>query len=282
MKFISLIFALVLALPSSGQNTFSRIYDADSEALRNYLIDFEVLGNNIYTYSTLFCELEDSLDATCVALIKYNMEGDIISKVILDSLNSFGCCNEGLSIFKDTIVIATYAKGEKYKKVSTIQFNTDLKQVNLNKYTEPHTGSGLTNSGVEFFTGSLFLYGSINNDAVTPDSVHIIKTDLAGNELDRFYYSYGSSRLEINNLQATPDGNLAFMLQIISPPGPSGFDGFQLVKVDMAGAILDSFSFEDFYPIPNRLLVTSDGGYVFSSIDHPFYGSDIFTSGHMG
>jgi hypothetical protein len=269
-----------------GQNTFSRVYDLDEEVLRNGIEDFEILDGFIYTYSSHACLLGDNNYRTCVGLTKYNMQGDTVKTILLDTLDATECCTEGLTTDGESILISTYLWGEfniidEYDKITVIDFDSNLDQLNVHKYSEePFTNSGLINSGIEIIGGKRYIYGSINNPSGIPDSVHIIKTDLEGNELDRFYYSYGNSSLDINNLQATPDGNLAFILQIESPAGANnGFDGYQLMKVDTLGIVLDTFTFEDNGQQPNRILSSSDGSYYFSSLEHPFDGWDPFSYG---
>lgn len=281
MKWMFLLVCWLLIPFVYGQNTYSKIYDVDPDATRNYLHDFEILSDNIFTYSTTFCKIEDSLHTTCVALSKYNLDGDVLKISLLDSLDSQEYCYEGLTKNGQDLFMSTYIKGEKFKQTSVIRINSDLNQLDINKYTGANESSYILNEGIEYIDESLYLYGNVNNHADTPDSVQIIKTDIDGNELGRLYYSYGNSTLEINNFQPTADGNFAFILKIKSPAGANnGFDGFQLMKIDTFGNVLSTFSFEDSDRQPNRILATSDDGYVFSSIDHPFDGHDIFTTGY--
>lgn len=289
MKWIFVALCVMWTHYSHSQITFSKINDLDTEAIRNGIEDFAILNGFIYSYTSHACPLSDDRYRTCVGLTKFNMQGDIVSTVLLDSLDATDCCIEGLTTFGDNILVSTYLWGEfkvqgEYDKVTVIEFDENLDQVNLYKYSEePSTRSGLINSGVETINGNKYIYGSINNTTGIADSVHVIKTNLEGSELDRWYYSYGNSTLKINDFQATPDGNFAFILKIKSPPGANnGFDGYQLMKIDPTGTLLDSFVFNDAVSLvrPNSLLVSSDGGYVFSSIDHPFIGGDIFTTGY--
>ena len=281
-----IIFCCILSLPLCGQNTFSKIYDLDKTSIRNGISDFEILENAIFTYSNQACSINDSSYRTCISLTKYNIQGDIIEYVNMDSLDATECCSEGLTSDGENLIMSTYVWGEfnvqgEYDKITVIDFDSNFDQLNVHKYSEePFTSSGLKNSGVEFIDNKLYLYGSIVNSSGMPDSVQIIKTDIEGNELDRWYYSYGNSSLDINNFQATLDGNFAFILKIQSPNGANtGFNGNQLMKIDTAGNVLDSFAFEDNGQQPNRLLSSSDGSYYFSSLEHPFDGWDPLSYG---
>jgi hypothetical protein len=280
MKWLCLSISIFYALSSFGQNTFSGIYDIDEDGIRNYMKGIVIMNNNIISYSSNFCLHSDSSYRSCVGLTKFTMSGELIDKIIIDTLDSFVCCEEGFASDGERLYMSSYVWGES-DKLSVIQLDNYLNQLNINKYTEDHTLSRLINSGVKHINGSLYVYGRINNSWQIPDSVSIIKTDLSGNELERFYYSYGNSNLRINSFQASPDGNFVFILSIVPPPGANtGFDGYQLMKVDTSGTVLDSFILYESFTQPNRILATSNGGYVFGSEHHPFDGADPFTTGY--
>ncbi|MEZ4981267.1 MAG: hypothetical protein R2769_06695 [Saprospiraceae bacterium] len=150
----------------------------------------------------------------------------------------------------------------------------------LSQSFSPESKSNIDNQGIAIIDNNMYIYGIVHNESGVPDSAQIIKTSLEGNVLWKKYYSYASSGLTINNLQATPDGNLAFIFQINSPNGANnGFDGTQLIKIDTAGNVLNTFTFGDTNRQPNRLLVTSNNRYVFSSIRNPF---DYYDSAQPG
>lgn len=283
----TLLLLLCITTPILGQQTFSKIIDIDTNAIRNIIRDFVIIDNHLFTFSVSYCYQGERQYRSCVALTKFNMNGIVIDNIMFDTLDASNCCNDGLTNDGKSFIMSCYVWGEfnlpgEYDKISTLKFDTGLQLLNVDKYDEAgHTSSGLRTSGIEVINDDAYLYGSINNITGEPDSVFIIKTDLEGNELNRFYYSYGNSSLQINNFQATSDGNFTFILKIKAPPGSnSGFSGYQLMKIDTFGNVLDSFVFEDDTRQPNRLLTTSDGGYVFSSIQHPFDGVDIFTTGY--
>lgn len=283
------MFIVVFSIPLFGQNTFSKIYDVDTNAIRNQIRDFTVIDNHLFTYSATYCPfISDSLYRSCISLTKYDLQGNIIKNITLDSLDATDCCDEGLTTDGENLFLSTYLWGNfyipgGYDKITAIDFDNDLEQLDVYKYDEELvTSSALINSGIEVIGNYRYLYGKISNPFGIPDSVHIVKIDLDGNELDRFYYTYGDTRIYINNLQATYDGNLAFIMQIRGKrPGINNtFDGYQLTKIDTMGNILDTFVFKDSYKQPNRILSLSNGGYVFSSIDHPITGLDLFTTGY--
>jgi len=280
MKWILITAHFVLAIQMYGQNTFSKIYDVDPDAVRNYTIDFGLIDSNLYIYSTTFCDLEDTVDATCVAVTHYNMQGNLQNTLLIDSLNSYECCIDGIVVHNKELFMSTYVKGEKYKLISILHLDKDLNQLDIYKYAGANEFSQIVNEGIERIDSSLYIYSDVSNASGIPDSVQIIKTDIEGNEIWRKYYSYGNSGLDINNLQATPDGNLAFILEIKSPAGANnGFDGYQLMKIDTLGNVLDTFVFEDNGQQPNRLLNSTEGRYYFSTLEHPFDGWDPLSYG---
>jgi hypothetical protein len=256
------------------------MYDFDQDALRNYIIDAIVIDNQIITQSIQFC-VEDTSYEVCGIMAKFDLKGDLLIVNVNYQSAAFYDGPDCLQHNGSFIYYSTNHKIDNYENTYLYKYDLDLNKSMLLSYSGANTNSNTDNKGIRIVEDNVYIFGDVSNMSGVPDSFQIIKTDLLGNELWRRYFSYGNSGLDINNLQSTPDGDLAFILQISSPNGANkGFDGYQLMRIDTSGMVLDSFVFEDVNSQPNRLLVTSDGGFVFSSIDHPFDGHDIFTTGY--
>ena len=263
-----------------GQETYSKVIDIDVDASRNYIRDMIMMEDKIITQSIQFCS-QDTSNFVCGIMSKFNLNGEINKKNYNFLTAAFYDGPNCIQYSNDRFYYSTNLLEDSYLYTTLFNYDIELEeQMNLS-FMGPESKSNINNQGIRVLNDKIYIYGNVHNASGVPDSVQIIKTDLEGNEIWRKYYTYGNSGLAINNLQATPDGNLAFILQINSPNGANnGFDGYQLMKIDTAGNVIDIFAFEDSNRQPNRLLASSDGGYVFSSIHHPITGSDIFTTGY--
>ncbi len=61
---------MVFTQAINAQETYSRIFDLDTNASRNYLKDMEIVNNTIYSISTQFCD-QDSINPECTILAKF-------------------------------------------------------------------------------------------------------------------------------------------------------------------------------------------------------------------
>lgn len=256
------------------QETYSKVIDLDGDASRNLTKDMILFDGQIVTLSTQFCDYDTS-SVECAMFGSFGLNGDLLNSKINDSLATFNGGSNTLAKRSNTLYHSVNHLREGYRNTFLHSYNLNFSPIGTSSYSGPESFSNIGNQGISIIGNNMYVYGDVNNPSGIPDSVQIIKTDLEGNELDRFYFSYGNSSLDINNLQATADGHLAFILKISSPAGANnGFDGYQLIKIDTSGNVLDSFVFEDNGQQPNRILSTSDGSYYFSSLEHPFYGWD--------
>lgn len=277
----TLILLLCITTPILGQQTFSKIIDIDTNALRNYISDIIIVKDKLITQSAQFCH-QDSSFFVCGLMAKFKLNGELIkfrNNYFTNALYDGSNC---LQFNNDVIYYSANLIEDRYDFTTIYNYDIQLNEKNIMSFTGAEGNSNIDNQGIYINDNRMYIYGSVRNHVNLSDSVQIIQTDIHGNEIWRKYYSYGSASLDINNLQATANGNLAFILQLQPPPGANtGFSGYQLMKIDTFGNVLDSFVFEDGGTRqPNRLLTTSDGGYVFSSIQHPFDGVDIFTTGY--
>lgn len=280
MKQLIILAISILIIPVNAQETLHKLIDIDSNASRNYIRDMILVDGNPIIQSLQFCN-QDTTTFTCGSITILNQKGEIVNSEYNFTTEAFNDGPNCLNYNNDKILYSTNLTNSNYQYTNLISYNRDLIEQNNLAYNGPVSGSNIGNQGVELIDKNMFIYGNVNNVANLPDSIEIIKTNELGAEKDRYYFSYGSSRLSINDLQETPDSNLAFILKIQSAAGSNnGFDGYQLMKIDTAGNLIDTFAFEDSVKQPNRLLVTSDNGYVFSSTYHPVTGSNIFTTGY--
>jgi|GEM_PF-3118425 len=270
MKWSILISLLIISTSLSSQETFNRVYDLEENIPGNYFRDMLVVNDDIFTLTTIFCT-QDTNYLECAALTKHNLSGELVSMVVEESLATYLSGPNCLASDGDQLILSANELQEVFDSSYLYEYDLDLELGNTTSFQAVDETSIILNEGVLFLDGYKYLYGNIRNISALADSVQIIKLDLANNEIWRRYYSAGNSNLDINNLQSTPDGNLAFMLAIVASPGAdTGYNGYQINKIDTSGIVLNTFIFEDYEGAgSSRLLVASDGSFYFSSSSLP-------------
>ncbi len=282
MKWSILISLITISTLLSAQQTFNRVYDLDENIPRNYFRDMLVVNDGIFTLTTIFCD-QDTTYYECAALTKHNLSGELVSMVVEDALATFKGGPHCLASNGDQLILSANELHEDFDSSHLYEYDLNLELLNVGSFYAANETSNIVNEGVLLFDGFRYLYGNIRNASTVADSVQIIKLDQENNEIWRRYYSAGNSELDINNLQPTPDGNLAFILSIVASPGAdTGYNGYQINKIDTFGNILNTFIFEDYDGAgTSRLLVASDGSYYFSSSSLPGSPNDVTPVGRI-
>lgn len=286
-NWIILYFSL-LALPLYGQPTFSRVIDVDSDAMWNYARDFEIIDSSLYVYSLMYCDFDNPNDNSCMTIAKLDMNGNITKTIILDNLfkNSQprSLATDGVHLY-----VSGHLRGTSTKTITVTSLNRDLEKLAVHHYKPSQTNEDMIalNSGISYIDSSLFIYNSIWDTAQNlPKGFQLININTDGNEFWRKSYSFTETSKEfMHDLQLTPDGNMAAILNIEQPPGIiKDFDGRVIIKMDKDGQLLDSLKLPDVKKSGRSLVVSPDGGYIFGSAGHPFGDHTIYIDeddGHM-
>ena len=266
MKWSILISLLVASISLSSQDTFNRVYDLDENVPRNYFKDMLVVDDDIFTLTTIFCDY-DTTYFECTALTKHDITGELVSMVVEGELATFNGGPDCMAFDGDQLILSANELYNNFDSSHLYRYDLDLERLSTRGFYAANEISNIVNEGVLILDGYKYLYGNIRNASTLADSVQIIKLDHANNEIWHHYYSAGNSNLDINNLQPTPDGNLAFILAIVASPGANtGFNGYQINKIDTSGIVLNTFLFEDYGGAgTSRLLVDSSGSFYFTS-----------------
>ena len=281
MKWSILISLLFMSISLSAQETLNRVYDLDENIPRNYFRDMLVINNDIFTLTTIFCP-KDTIYLECTALTKHDLSGELVSMVVEETIATFRGGPDCLISNGDQLILSAKLH-ENFDSSHLYEYDLDLERSSVSSFYAANEISNIVNEGVLLLNGYKYLYGNIRNASNLADSVQIIKMDQANNEIWRRYYSAGNSNLDINSLQPTPDGNLAFILAIVASPGANtGYNGYQINKIDTSGVVLNTFVFEDYNGAgTNRLLVASDGSFYFSSSSIPGSPNDVTPVGRI-
>ncbi|MEZ4950288.1 MAG: hypothetical protein R2784_12990 [Saprospiraceae bacterium] len=268
--FLILIMSLFLTQIYS-QETFSKTIDLDPDARRNYIRDMMMVEDKIITQSIQFCP-QDSIFFACGTMTQFDLSGEIItSKYNYETAAYFdgpGCLN-----FKDNILYySTNLHQDSFKKTTLIGYNLLLEEQLSQSFEGPESKSNIDNQGIAIIGNNMYIYGNVNNDSGVPR----FNTSHKNQSGRKSTMEKNTIHLQVLNLilityKRHQTETLHSILQLNSPNGAStGFNGTQLIKIDTSGNVLDSFTFQGTNRQPNRLLVTSDNRYVFSSTRNPF------------
>jgi len=273
----------------NGQQTFSKIYDLNSSAIKNYMLDMELYEDKIFVLSFQFC-YNDSTYSNCTALSEFDLSGNYQNHIVNDSIcfpqsiSVMGqSCDDCLTINNSKVYMSTRHCNE---QGSTVLYTYDLQLNNefIKTYEGPNSGSYMVNEGNAILDSSIYIYGNVKNDGNTPDSVQIIKTDLFGNVEWIKYLTLGHINMNINSIQKTPEGQLALILSTGPAPGAGGLLPRQKIQIlsidgDTLNSYIPPYRYEQ--DQQNRLLVSEDGNFYFLTDNHPIFGHDGISQGRL-
>lgn len=263
-----------------AQKTYCKLFDLDPEAPYNVPNDMKVLGDKIVIGSTTLCDYITEY-SDCSKLAIFNLDGFKLNSTVIDSFSTYSR-NECIS-FLDTNLIVSGNFYPVSNSCDILTYDMDLNIISKLKLIGPpdmyYTNYGnLIKDEIIYFNGILLP----RNGSKSTTEARIVKMKLNTKEiLWERSFTLGNFNLVCNDLQSTPDGNLAFILYF-SPPAGIGPDPIiKIIKINTDGEVLDSFQFNDIKGHGNRLLVTKDNNYYFSSVDHPINGWDWKSTGRI-
>ncbi|MEM1322716.1 MAG: T9SS type A sorting domain-containing protein [Bacteroidota bacterium] len=267
-KEITLLGLLVLSFTSFGQETFSKLIDLNV-AKRNIVRDFEMQDDKIYILAEHFCAstTNPSSYSSCTSLSKYSNKGELLQSILIDTLYPEG--SNKLTFFNNTLYVSGHWHGAlNGRPTALMEFDTDLSPLNSLSY-ESTVDWASNNEGIIQSNHSFYLYGSTLDSNTGKRYGQIMSLD---NELHPRWakkYGYGERKNNCLDLQYTTDEHLIFLNPYHDGPGLSGSSGFQILKLDQNGLVVDSFEFEDIAAENPAILASDDGSIYFTSQDHP-------------
>lgn len=275
-----LILNIILTNIIWAQKTYCKLFDLDPEAPYNVPNDMKVLGNKIVIGSTTLCDYITEY-SDCSKLAIFNLDGFKLNSTVIDSFSTYSR-NECIS-FLDTNLIVSGNLYPVSNSCDILTYDMDLNIISKLKLIGPpdmyYTNYGnLIKDEIIYFNGILLP----KNGLKPTTEARLVKIKLNTKEiLWERSFTLGNFNLVCNDLQFTPDGHLAFILYFIPPPGIGPDPIIKIIKINTDGEVLDSFQFNDIKGHGNRLLVTKDNNYYFSSVDHPINGWDWKSTGRI-
>lgn len=265
MKYIVIALLLILSFQTKAQIFWSKTYDFGI-GKRNYVIDFVHHTDDIILVSNQFCEIPDGDLQVCSILSSIDNTGAIDGTFPIDTLATG--LSEPLTISEDRLILS----GHNYepllnRSTRLLGFNSNLTTESTNIIT--HAANHIyTNIGVEHIEGRYYTLG-YETSADFSMAVGIIMAFEGDNMQWTYEYSIDNYNVEVNNIQMTDDGYLAFIAYCEPLSGSDDKPFYEIVKLSLEGKFVNSYSFQDVPLHENRLLVSSSGDYYFASRRNP-------------
>lgn len=272
MKALFLFITVFLFTQLLAQKTHYRFL---SNGLKNVVLDMELKSDKIYlsSASQKLINPNQLNEYTTVSLL--NLEGTFFSNLEITNLNtkkfvifdSIHCFNR-LSKYDNNFIVSGHEAGKDQETKFHI-FDTDLidqKEFSITSVNADRIG----NEGIFVDDSILYSYGLLQKEEVL--YANIIKYNLNTNTIvwDK-NYKKGKRLNQMWDLQKTKDGNLIFMMyHKDADAGSASNSGYQILKIDTDGEIIDSFSHSDLGADKQRILASRNGDIFYTTEDNPF------------
>ncbi len=273
MRIFILLFLLTYSATINGQIPFSRIYDdPNPTSFENGLVGLVIFDNKILVNSVKICDF-DSIYPDCSAIAFFSLNGgNLIQYQELDTLSTF--LRSGLSNSTDNIYLSFNYHSDFNNftnKAHLIEFNKKLEKVGEVSF-EGFKNQIFQTRGSRVIGDYVYLYAtSMRNANIDHNYVKLIKYNYKNKniEWEKVFTLGESGILRCDDVQATHDGNLAFILNNDNITNTESGYGYQIVKVNSNGEIIKTFLYEDIIDQNNRLMVSRDGSFYCGSRYHP-------------
>ena len=270
MKHILLI-SLVSFNCLLGQNTFSKLYHIESSVAGSFFSDFTLHNGINYLFCEKFCSF-DLGNRNCTEILKTNFAGQILESFKFENIGLAN--NFNISTIRNSSFLIT---SKRWDNLANQYFISKF----TNKFEEQNsTIISSTNSNVQLYSTGIFnIYNNIftlakelpNSSNIAPKII-LSCIDTSSLQISwSIKYTLGEWAHLAHDLQSTPDGNMAFIMNSGAPAGVSNIvPTFKILKISTEGNVLDSFQCKN-DDNNNRvsLLVSKTGDYYFCTREHP-------------
>ncbi|MBL0260409.1 MAG: T9SS type A sorting domain-containing protein [Saprospiraceae bacterium] len=270
MKHILLI-SLVSFNCLLGQNTFSKLYHIESSVAGSFFSDFTLHNGINYLFCEKFCSF-DLGNRNCTEILKTNFAGQILESFKFENIGLAN--NFNISTIRNSSFLIT---SKRWDNLANQYFISKF----TNKFEEQNsTIISSTNSNVQLYSTGIFnIYNNIftlakelpNSSNIAPKII-LSCIDTSSLQISwSIKYTLGEWAHLAHDLQSTPDGNMAFIMNSGAPAGVSNIvPTFKILKISTEGNVLDSFQCKnDDTNNKVSLLVSKTGDYYFCTREHP-------------
>src|SRR5690606_26450044 len=136
-------------------------------ALWNYTKDIKLGNNTIYMLSAQFCD-HNTEYIECGSITKFNLEGEIVSNITIDSIYPLSNCSDCLEYSGNRFLLSTNQHLPPYRNTSIYSFNSDLSFSKLPDYigSKPSKTGAM---GINTILGDLYSINHVTNSYALPD-----------------------------------------------------------------------------------------------------------------
>lgn len=253
-----LMLLSITSIASAQQNTFSKKYP-----LGKVTRDMVLLDNQITLATQKSCPIDTSVSASCSSISTFDLNGDLINTMLIDSLYPEG--NDRL-YFDDHFYFIGHLHGQEGALPTYLTtFETDLSSP-ISMHIPFSLGGVNVTEGVIGDDLHLYIYGRNYTDETSDVFPFIQKINRYSYDViwEKIYES--PQRInKVADLQWTEDGNLIILNQRDDGAGAGDPDHYDLIKLDTAGNIVNQYTEEERGWAPHSLLASSTGDIYFSS-----------------
>lgn len=253
-----------------GQKTFYKLLSHEEQNVATGL-EFDsnrfILSSGAQTINAHQYKTQTNITAILI-------DGTPVKKLEITKLNAkkFGIF-DSLFVFNrlakngDNFLISGHNAG-KVRETKFHIFNADLMQ--QKEFSIPYTNvDRIGNEGIFIEDSMLYSYGLSQIGEVY--YANILKYNLITNTIiwDK-NYKIGKRLNEMWDFQKTHDGNFIFIMYHRDNDAGTGSNaGYQIVKIDKNGAILDTFDYEDIRRDKQRILASEEGAIYYTTKNNP-------------
>lgn len=276
-----LLIGMACVLTSYTQSTYSRIMDYNEDDIGTKLVDMVVADDAIYTLSHQVCN-RDSFLTYCAGYGRFDRMGYPQVYWATDSIDARYTGYDQLAYRDGRLYHAYTPEYSKNDGIILKAMGDDLVDGQAIYTSGTTEDTQYLSEGLLIDGDYAYIYGIVTTSGGNRKYAEVIKITLQGQEVWRKKYDLGHQFIAgVPSLQVLDEQSLLLTLEVFPGFGATdNFGGYELVKIDTAGNIMDSFAFDNKPTESNRVLALSGGGYVFASVHHPFDGQDIFTTGY--
>ncbi|MCZ2100339.1 MAG: T9SS type A sorting domain-containing protein [Chitinophagales bacterium] len=254
-----------------GQNTW---YDLYNEHKENILTSLKLQENTIFV-SRVSPGMTESNPFLSTDVVSFDLNGNVSGRLMFNELipakyDAWGYryAYGRLQLLDKNLIISGHITDRNLETKCHV-FSTDLEE---NKSFSIFSVDGIItgNEGICVDDSILYIYGLLLKDNV--DYANVIKYNMNQQTIiwDKIYKK-GIKQNQIWDFKKTHDGNFIFInYHSDAYAGSGGNSGYQIVKIDPSGAILDTFSYKDPTIDRQNILISKEGNIYYTTQNNPF------------
>lgn len=268
LKLIQITIFIFVNVNVWGQPLYSKTYSPDSGTTgttipRNLL----VIDDEVFIPSGTI-EISSN-QRTCIIDKMDLLTGD---KILSSKLfQGFGIANENVIHVKSSqIEVLGHLPNSDPSSFLKLRTNLDFQNVIIDTIATKIEIEKLFIDGILTHNQFNFIWGDISLTRNDSNYATVIKTnETLDTVLDIFLFNQGTAENHADDLQLTPQGNLAFINRSFDRTGNTN-EFYRINEIDLNGNLLSTLEYEEkfFLGQPPNLAIDDEGSYIFCTSEH--------------